>query len=214
MNYGEARDNTLRLINQYTRIGENISLTYNEQDDTINRIPAFLNDAQLIIARGPRPIEASVQLDPWKAKNLGGHFLFTLPADLVDIQPGGLLIIDRHEPMTRSSELKQLNDDQIIVPRHLFCHGAAVMLQYYRAPQLLSANPADTDPLDNVVTAQEPCPYYAAAQIMLELDAYQHSVLFNMWQDKLNELAKPPQAEHNIVGDVYTDNGIWNWGVT
>lgn len=211
MTYGDIRDTTLKLINQYTRIGNKISLTYNEQDDTINRIPAFANDAQLIIARGPRPIEASVQLHLPSCRCLGNNYLFTLPEDLIDIQPGGLLILSPHG-MTRSSDYKQLDDDHIIVPSNLFRHTGAVMLQYYRRPQLLSDNPADSDPLDNVVTAQEPIPYYCAANIMLELDAYQHSVLFNMWQDKLNELAKPPQAEHNVVSNVYGENA-WDWGV-
>ena len=215
MTYGDIRDTTLKLINQYTRIGNKINLTYNEQDDVVNRIPAFANDAQLIIARGPRPIEASFQLSPYAATDLGANLMFTLPEDLIDIQPGGLLIISPRGPARRSSELKQLDDDRIIVPTYQFYHGNAVMLQYYRRPQLLSDSPADSDPIDNVVTAQEPIPYYCAAQIMLELDAYQHSVLFNMWQDKLNELAKPPQAEHNIIEDVYDAHGsIWDWGVT
>lgn len=216
MTYGDIRDTTLKLINQYTRIGNKINLTYNEQDDVVNRIPAFANDAQLIIARGPRPIEASFQLDPRNCRDLGANLMFTLPEDLIDIQPGGLLIIDPRGPMTRSSELKQLDDDHIIVPAYQFYHGNAVMLQYYRRPQLLSDNPADDDPMDNVITAQEPIPYYCAAQIALtDNEAYEHSVLFNMWQDKLNELAKPPQAEHNIVQDVYSaHDSIWDWGVT
>lgn len=214
MTYSDIRDTTLKLINQYTRIGNRINLTYNEQDDAVNRIPAFANDAQLIIARGPRPIEASAELRPMDARPIGHHLLFTLPEDLIDIQPGGLLVIERRG-LTRSSDYKQMDDDHILVPRELFRHGTVPMLQYYRRPQLLSDSPADSDPIDNVVTAQEPIPYYCAAQIMLELDAYQHSVLFNMWQDKLNELAKPPQAEHNIIEDVYDAHGsIWDWGVT
>ena len=214
MNYGDIRDNTLRLLNQYTRIGNKINLTYNEQDDTVNRIPGFADDAQLIIARGPRPIESAAQLYPEHGRRVGHVLEFTLPEDLIDIQPGGLLIVQGRGPMTHSSDYKQLSDDNILVPDYLFRHGDAVMLQYYRRPQLLGPNPADTDPLDNVVTAQEPIPYYCAANIMLELDSYQHSVLFNMWQDKLNELSKPPQAEHNVVEDVYMDSGIWHWGYT
>ena len=79
MTYGDIRDTTLKLINQYTRIGNRINLTYNEQDDVVNRIPAFANDAQLIIARGPRPIEASSQLDPSQAVVYGKNLIFTLP---------------------------------------------------------------------------------------------------------------------------------------
>ena len=215
MTYGDIRDTTLKLLNQYTRIGNKINLTYNEQDDVVNRIPAFANDAQLIIARGPRPIEASFQLDPRTCRDLGAQLMFTLPEDLIDIQPGGLLLLNPHG-MTRNSDMKQLDDDHIVVPTHLFRHGTAVMLQYYRRPQLLSADPADDDPMDNVVTAQEPIPYYCAAQIALtDNEAYEHSVLFNMWQDKLNELAKPPQAEHNVIMDVYSaHDSIWDWGVT
>lgn len=215
MTYGDVRDTTLKIINQYTRIGNRINLTYNEQDDVVNRIPAFANDAQLIIARGPRPIEASQQLNPPEAKPIGQHLLFTLPEDLIDIQPGGLLIIGRHG-LTRSSDYKQMDDDHILVPRELFRHGTVPMLQYYRRPQRLSDSPADDDPMDNVATAQEPIPYYCAAQIMLtDGEAYVHSVLFNMWQDKLNELAKPPQAEHNVIHDVYSaHDSVWDWGVT
>jgi len=215
MTYGDIRDNTLRLINQYTRIGNKINLTYNEQDDIVNRIPAFANDAMLIIARGPRPIEASAELDPKDAVEMGRLLKFTLPEDLIDIQPGGLLLL-HPKGMTRSSDYKQMDDDHIVVPGYLFRHGATPVLQYYRRPQLLSDSPADSDPMDNVVTAQEPIPYYCAANIQLmDNDAYAHSILFNMWQDKLNELSKPPQAEHNIVEDVYSAHGsIWNWGYT
>lgn len=35
MAYGDIRDTTLKLINQYTRIGNKINLTYNEQDDVV-----------------------------------------------------------------------------------------------------------------------------------------------------------------------------------
>ena len=212
MTYGDIRDTTLKLINQYTRIGNRINLTYNEQDDVVNRIPAFANDAQLIIARGPRPIEASSQLDPSQAVVYGKNLIFTLPEDLIDIQPGGLLLLQQHG-MTRSSDYKQMDDDHIVVPSFLFRHHTQPVLQYYRRPQLLSDSPADSDPMDNVVTAQEPIPYYCAANIFLtDNEAYAHSVLFNLWQDKLNELAKPPQPEHNVVQNVYGDYGIWNWG--
>ena len=107
-----------------------------------------------------------------------------------------------------------------ITARRRLCRGVfrAKTRQFFHRLQpgnLDSQHRRGTSKTEPEATAQEPIPYYCAAQIMLELDAYQHSVLFNMWQDKLNELAKPPQAEHNIIEDVYDAHGsIWDWGVT
>ena len=204
MNYGEARDTTLKIINQYSITGQKVAMTYNGQNDTILRIPAFINDAQLIIARGPRRIEAALDLSRTEFDDVGGMSRYVFPEDMLEPIPGGLLRVESGETSLFSG-YTILDENYFLVPKDV---SGSLFLRYYRRPRRLPGAPDDATPLDNVAIAQEPVPYYAAAMLLLSEDAFANSVVFNMWQDKLNDLTKLPQAERHIIRNAY-DIGGW-----
>jgi hypothetical protein len=205
MNYGECRDRALKLINQYSIAGTQIASSYNNQEDYILRVPSLINDAQLIIARGPRPIDEAVELNPASAVEVGCMYKYVLPEDLIEINPAGLRVIT-DTGMKLSARYTLLGSDYILVPKDL---AGTIFLQYFRRPQLLAEKPLDTAPLDNIATAQEPIPYYVGAQLVIQDDAFVYASLYNSWLTKLTEIGKAPRPESHLVEDVY---GMDMWG--
>jgi len=207
MNYGECRDKALQLINQYTLAGAKIAPTYNNQQDYINRIPGLINDAELLLASGPKRLKNSIYLDPSVADHDAHMYRYILPEDLMDIVPHGLLVItDGHTYY--ESGYTRMGDTYILVPDHI---RGDVYLEYYRRPQLLPANPADTHPLDNVAAAQTAIPYYVAAFLVIEDDAYRYTALYNEWQMKLSMLGEETRAQREVVHDVYNFAGVGDY---
>ena len=94
MTYGEIRDRALKLVNQYSLAGEQIAESYNNQAEYVMRVPELVDDAQMIIASGPLPIRASKVLERSQAKDYGELLEYRLPVDLMQIAPGGLLVLD------------------------------------------------------------------------------------------------------------------------
>lgn len=199
MNYGEARDRALQFINQYSIAGTKIASSYNNQEDYILRIPGLVNDAQMIIASGPRRMEESVLLDPRDAADMGSMYRYTLPEDLMDFVPGGLLVMSDDGPGNFTG-YTTLGEDYILVPKTL---KSGAYLRYYRRPQFLDPKPLDTAPLDNVALAQEPIPYFVAAELVMRDDAFAYATLYNIWLDRLGTIGRLPRPERQLVQDVY-----------
>ena len=59
MKYGEVCNAALQLMNQYSLAGDNIPTTYNNQADYYRRMAELVDDAQMVIAAGPRRIRAA-----------------------------------------------------------------------------------------------------------------------------------------------------------
>jgi len=205
MNYGEARDRALQLIDQYSISGTKIASSYNNQEDYILRVPGLINDAQLIIANGPRAIDEVLLLSSDNAVDVGTYYQFTLPEDMLDFNPGGLLVLDASGARYFTGFIT-LGEDYILVPKTL---SGTAYLRYYRRPQLLPEKPLDTTPLDNIVIAQEPIPYYVAAMLVMRDDAFTYASLYNSWLDKISQIGKAPRPERGLVNDVY---GMSAWG--
>ena len=87
MTYGEARDKTLQIINQYSLGGAAIPASYNGQQDYLNRIPGLLNDALVFITSSIRPLLVFEPLDFNYAVKVGGLYRFDLPDDFYEIDP-------------------------------------------------------------------------------------------------------------------------------
>ena len=204
MTYGEARDKTLQLINSYSLGGSIIPSSYNEQQDYINRIPGLLNDAMIFIASNIRPVPAQEMLDYCDAERVGDMFLFDLPDDFYEIDPAGLLVIDRGRTY-RCTTYSITSNENIIVP---MIEGGLV-LQYHRMPELLPAKPSDDAKLFGELAVQYCLPYYAAAQLVLQDDAYAYTQLYNEWTTRVAQLRPKPHAEHGLIEDEY---GMDSWG--
>ena len=98
MTYGQIRDAALKLLQQYSLGDQPIPRTYNEQGDDLRRIPELVDDAMWIIASGPRRIHAAKPLERLPERDRGGMMCCSLPANLMEIVPGGLLVLEEGEP--------------------------------------------------------------------------------------------------------------------
>ena len=101
----------------------------------------------------------------------------------------------------RYSRYRLLGDNGITVPKEL---DGALMLEYFRYPALLGDDPVDTTPLDNTREAQMALPYYVAAHLVMQDDAFAYSALMNEFEAKLARMGERLQAELTIVEDAYS----------
>lgn len=200
MNYGWARDFTLELINQYTVAGEKVPASYNNQADYLARIPKLLDDAQHYVATTTGKIRELANLEELPCTGRRGEWLiYTLPANCWYICGSGLIQIDGHR-MQRSRKYFPIGRQQIAVPRDL---GGLLSVEYYRYPVKLGPNPKDSALLDNTEEAQRCLPYYVAAHLLMQDNAFAYASLYNEFEAKLARLTVVPQGEIYEVENAY-----------
>ena len=71
MNYGQVRDQVLKLLNQYSVAGDKVDGSYNNQADYLLRIPELVNDAMTEIATTARKIPTVLNLADLYQEDLG-----------------------------------------------------------------------------------------------------------------------------------------------
>lgn len=201
MTYGEVRDRALKLVNQYSLAGAQIAESYNNQADYVMRVPELVDDAQMIIASGPRPIRESKVLERSQAKDYGELLEYRLPGDLMQIAPGGLLVLDG-ERFYYESGYVQPDDKRILLPRSI---AGTIRLEYYRRPRQITPDQEDADELDNSPLTHNAIPYYVAAHLVMQDDAFAYSALYNEWQNQLNGMYQRPQPHRGLVQNAYGD---------
>ena len=216
MTYGEIRDASLKLIHQYSLAGEEIPETYNNQSDYIKRIPQLVDDAMWLIASGPRRLRTAKVLDRDRAKDQDGMNRFILPEDLMDIIPGGLFVVERGEYHYDTSFVR-LDEKRILLPHYI---RGSVWLEYYRRPESVQEGvkkgeelPDDDYELDNSYETHRCIPYYVAAHLIMQDDAFLYASLYNEWQNMLGNLVEAPQPHRGIIEDAYGDplNHFASW---
>lgn len=204
MTYLEARDKTLQLINQYTMGGVEIAASYNGQQDYLNRIPGLLNDAMAYIVTAVRPLQAQEPLDFHRAGKVGALYRFDFPEDFYEMDTSGLLVVDG-ERVYRSTTYSVVGDEYLLTP---FIEGDVTLL-YHSTPRFLPMKPDDDAELDGPEIVQSALPYYAAAQLVLQDDAYAHTAIYNEWQTRVAALRPKIRPERATVEDAY---GCDMWG--
>lgn len=237
MNYGQVRDAALKLMNQYSLAGTEIEGTYNNQADYLRRIPDLVDDALWVISSGPRRIQEYKELHLVPKENYRmGMPTYKLPEDLFDIVPGGLLVTENpHEQPSLDSGYMRPDEHHIIFPeRGKHFHGR-VFLLYYRKPRSIRdckngaecpitggtcncedgdyGQPPDCAVLDNQDDTHRPIPYFVAAHLLMQEDAFAYASLYNEWQTLLGSLYQAPQPHRHVVGDAYNfryDVGWWD----
>lgn len=209
MTYGEVRDAALKLLHRYSIGDEPVPRTYNDQGDMLRRIPTLLDDAMYIIASGPRRIHAACRLERDQTSDCGGMMCVSLPADLLDLKPGGLLVLEDGEARYESGFVR-LDEQRLLLPD---CAGE-VWLEYFRRPRLCAASipagqtePADDHALDNTPETHRAAAYYIAAQFALHEDTGVYAALNQAWHEQLLRLAPRPQGHRSVVADAYDWRG-------
>lgn len=204
MTYGQVRDAALKLLHQYSLGDEIISRSYNDQGDYLRRIPELVDDAMWLIAAGARRIPAAKRLRPERARDRGGMACYTLPEDLMEIVPGGVLVLEDGDSRYESGFVRA-DASRILLPR---CEGE-VWLEYYRRPRsclegcAAGAEPADCAELDNAPETHRAIAYYVAAHLVLQDDESVYLALMREWRSLLAALAPSPWPQRRVVGDVY-----------
>lgn len=235
MNYGQVRDESLKLFNQYSLSGTPIEGTYNNQADYLRRIPGLVDSALWEISSGPRRIQEykELRLDP--TRDYMGMPTYKLPDDLMDIVPGGLLVVEhpREQPALDSGYMRP-DEHHIIFPKRGKHFHGKVFLLYYRSPRSIMdckngaecpitggtcdcedgeyGQPPDCAVLDNTPETHVPIPYYVAAHLLQGEDNFWYASLYNEWRTKLEFLGQAPQPHRHTVDDVYNLNYVFDWG--
>jgi len=200
MTYQWARDFVLQLLNQYSVAGSRVEESYNNQADYLGKIPKLLDDAQIYVATGSGKIRTITNTASLPRKPMGAWVFYQLPEDCWQVCSGGLIRTDGPQ-LHRYSRYRLLGDNGIAVPKEL---DGELMLEYFRYPALLGDDPVDTTPLDNTREAQMALPYYVAAHLVMQDDAFAYSALMNEFEAKLARMGERLQAELTIVEDAYS----------
>jgi len=218
MTFAEARDLSLNLIHQESIAGVTIPGSYNNQQDYLNKIPGLINAAQMDIATTTKPIPAEVTLGELTREEANGWYKYTLPENLWQRRGSGLLVPVPHanrpgelfKGYTRvNMPLRMIGNDYLMLPQLL---PDETILEYYRYPVELSANPADDDLLDNVREAQAAVPYYVAAYCVIYDDAFLYASMKNEYENKKASMHDLVRTEVDPVMDVYMDPDIdYHW---
>jgi len=207
MTYGQVRDLTLQLINRYSVAGTQVAEHYNNQADYLARIPGLVNDAMMEIATTVRPIFAEYDLDANTGRSYGdGWVAFDMPNDFFRIAGGGVPRF-RKRRYHRFSQFRWLGESTLLIREKALADE--LFVEYYRYPVQLPAQPDDETPLDNVPVTHSALAYYAAAQLMMQDDAFQYATLYNKYEDKLSKMIPAPYTEPVITEDVYS---ACEWG--
>jgi len=203
MNYGQLKDRVLVLLNQYSIAGKITDNDYNNQQDYLNRIPHLANDAQNYIATVAKYIPEMVSISELDSTTAGKNTIYTMPTDFLSFRGTGVLDLGR-EDLPRVPFLRVLGRNKFVIPT---AGEDNRIVEYNRYPRQLSADPADSDELDNTPDAQDVVPFYVASYLVMGDDAYQHAALHNDFETKLSRLVDQVIIEPSRVVDAY------NWGV-
>jgi len=199
MNYGQVRDQVLKLLNQHTVAGVPVLDSYNNQADYLQRIPALVNDAMLEISTTARKIPATLNLAQLRSEDLGRQVLFVLPDNFYQFVSGSVVKTTDGRAL-HSNEYTLHGRRYLIVPKE---EAGDYTVSYYRYPMLLSETPADGDELDNAPETHQAAAFYAAAHLAIHDDAFLYQALYNKYEDKLAKMGPGVSVETAPVADVY-----------
>lgn len=211
MTYGQFKERVLQLIFSYSIAGDEIELSYNNQEDYVKMIPGLLNKCQSYIYQC-KVINDSVKLSELEGvESDNGTITYTLPDDCQKIVPG--LIIPRgwqHGPVFhRFTQYKLFGQNKLLCPANL---PEDTILEYRKRPTPVPSDVADDYELDNFEEINDIMPFYVAAFLVLYDDPFRYSALYNEFESGLQRLyINPTYIEEQPIMDVYAgfDTGWW-----
>lgn len=199
MNFGQVRDQVLKLLNQYTRAGSLVAGSYNNQQDYLERIPGLVNDAMMEIATTARKIPMVVRLESLLHEESGDEVRYELPGNFYQLISGS--VVKTREGKTLHTNLYAIEGKKYLVtPKE---ERGDYTITCYRYPNLLGENPEDTDELDNEPETHYAIPFYVAAFLVDHDDSFLCALFNNKYEDKLAKMGPGVTAEVRSVGDVY-----------
>ena len=203
MTYGELKNRVLELIFSYSVAGSQIPATYNNQADYLAMIPGLVNNGQMDIATSVKRIPAITLLEDLEQETVGERVLYKLPADCWLPFTGGLLLPDSRR-YNRYFGYRFIGS-RIELPLHA---PSGLALEYWRYPERVSAQTADSVELDNTPDVHECLVFYVAAHLLAYDDAYRYTTFLNMYEERISRLKEPIWIEPGPIEDVYRMRGF------
>ncbi len=203
MTYGELKRRVLNLIFSYSIAGDEIELTYNNQEDYVNQIPGLLNTCQSYIYQ-VKHIEDSIKLEDLQMEELDNDtVLYHLPDDCLKVVPG--LIIPRGRShgdiFHRFTRYKLFGGNKMLCPKGL---PEGTILEYQKRSVPVPEGVKDNFVLKNPDEVNDIIPFYIAAFVVLYDDPFRYSALYNEFETRLQRLMlNPAYVEDNHIQDVY-----------
>ena len=200
MNYGQVKNQALKIMKQYSIAGSEIPASYNNQADYLVVIPGLVNEAMMEIATTVRKIPVVMNMSDLPSEQLGERQTrYTLPDDFYQFVSGDVLrTIDGH--LIHTNHFMLQGKQYIIVPT---CEAGDYEFTYYRYPRMLPESPEDTASLDNTPDTHLAIPYYVASKLLMTDDEFQCALCHNTWDDKLRNMQPDITSEAHQVCDVY-----------
>ena len=205
MTYGELKHKVLNLIFSYSKAGDAIELSYNNQADYINQIPPLLSSVQSYIYQVVR-IQDSILLKDLTVEDHGATNVYVLPDDCAKIVPGIIIPRQRKGPwggevFERRMDYKLFGGNKMMAPKNL---PDDAILEYEKRAVPVPVNVQDNYVLRNTEEINEIIPFYIAAFVILYDDPFRYSALYNEFETRLQRLRKTPTyVETTDVVDLY-----------
>lgn len=199
MNYGQVRDQVLKLLNQYTRAGTPVEGSYNNQQDYLERIPGLVNDAMMEIATTARKIPMLVRLESLLHEETEREVRYELPENFYQMESGSVTVT--HEGKTLHTNQYAIHGKKyLVIPKKEAGDHTIICCRY---PNLLGEKPAETDELDNQPETHYAVPFYVAAYLVIHDDPFLYATFYNKYEDKLAKMGPGVTAEVRPTADAY-----------
>ena len=195
MQYRTIKRAVLELIDQYSAAGETVSPAYNNQSDTLKRIPGLINQALLDIRTGPAPERSVCRLEDGEpfSEGLVRH---ALPGDFWRLCSGGVRKLS-------ADGWKPANDYSLLGERALLTPEGVYLAEYYHYPEQLPENPSDDYECGETAEVIRLACLYAAACLMRTEDEFAYTTLYAEYETRLSRLTPALTAEIRAVQDAY-----------
>jgi len=197
MTYGELKKRVLQLIFSDTLAGTVIPATYNNQADYINMIPGLVNTGLYDIATTARRIPAEAKLSSLTVTHETYCDVYQLPANCWQMMTGGLLTPDRNR---RIAAYRILLSGNLRVDPGM---DPDCILEYWRYPNEVSAQTADSTVLDNRPETHEALVFYVAAGLLAYDDPYRAQLFRNEYELRKKSLREPVWMEQGVIANIY-----------
>ena len=207
MTYGELKDRVMQLIFSYSIAGDEIAVTYNNQEDYLKMIPGLLSSAQSLIYQEIK-FEDVIKLCDLDHEDYGnGETLYHLPEDFIKMKPG--IIIPRGKLRNpyyqrmyyRSGNYRLFGGRKLLAPADL---PENAMIEYEKRPLPVDPYIQDNYVLRNTDDINEIIPFYIAAWVVMHDDAFKYAALMNEFESRLARL------KANSVITTVEDNPIFD----
>lgn len=201
MLYSDIKRATLSHINQYSMTGVPVASSYNNQEDYLNRIPLYINEALVNIRTLVKPEPVVFPLED--GEDYGGMIRYEMPDDFWSLRSGGVSVIrnGRFEP---TNEYRLQGKKYILIPADA---DGDFSVEYYRYPEQLPLDAKDSYELDEDLEVIQAATYYAAANLVLQEDEFMYASLYNDYETRLGRISRGVAAEVSTVQDAYCFSG-------